>query len=313
MRAADVMERVVTELVAAIEAGAPTWEMPWRTLAATGIPTNHVTGNRYQGGNALWLAVTAWQHGYPSARWATFKQWQSIGARVRKGERGTHGIYWHTQPATATATGDEQATGDRSDDASDDTTDSVGRERVAWARGFVVFNAAQVDNPPPDPAAVELARLQRIERAEAFFAAVPAEVAWGTGNPCYMPAADRVVMPSFDAFHTAELAYGTLAHELGHWTGHPTRLNRVYGARFGDNAYAAEELVAELSAAFTCAGLRIDTATRSDHTAYLAHWCQMLRARPSTLWTVASKAQAAADFLAAFHADPSAAAIGEAA
>ena len=168
-----------------------------------------------------------------------------------------------------------------------------------------MFNAAQVDNDPAAPAPPPtLDPLDRDARAEAFFAAVPAVVRWGAGNPCYRPATDDVVMPAFDAFHTAADAYGTLAHELTHWTGHPTRLARTYGKRFGDDAYAAEELVAELGAAFVCALVGIDSVARTDHAGYLAHWCRMLRAQPAVLWTVAAKAQAAADWLAAYSTTP---------
>ncbi|MEJ7719871.1 MAG: zincin-like metallopeptidase domain-containing protein [Ilumatobacteraceae bacterium] len=161
---------------------------------------------------------------------------------------------------------------------------------MGWARSFAVFNASQVDNAPHrDETTEDLGELARIERAEAFFGAVPAEVRWGAGNPCYSVTSDVVIMPSFDAFCSAEHAYGTLAHELAHWTG--SRLGRTFGKRFGDHAYAAEELAAELSAEFTCALLSIDTATRTDHAAYLGHRgarycasaprrCGPLRARP---------------------------------
>jgi antirestriction protein ArdC len=108
-------------------------------------------------------------------------------------------------------------------------------------------------------------------------------------------------MPPFDAFDTAADAYATLAHELGHWSGHPSRLNRSFGVRFGDHAYAAEELVAELSAAFTCALVGIDTVARTDHAAYLAHWCRLLRQQPAVLWSIAAKAQAATDLLARYQ------------
>ncbi len=290
MKAADVMADVVADIVAAIEAGAETWSMPWRTLAATGIPTNAVTGNRYTGGNVLTLACSAQRHGYPSARWATYKQWASAGAQVRRGERGSHAFYWHVHPGD-TITEIDSDTGE--------TVELQSSDRVAWARAFSVFNAAQVDNDPNPEASTAPAGdpLKRIAHAEVFFGAIPATIEWGSGAPSYNIAGDRVVMPDFDAFDSAELAYATLAHELGHWTGHPSRLNRTYGKRFGDHAYAAEELVADLSAAFTGTLLGIGTAARHDHASYLAHWCQMLSAQPSILWSVASKAQAATDHL----------------
>jgi antirestriction protein ArdC len=293
--ASDVMERVVARLVDAIEAGTDGWEMPWRTLGTHGWPTNAVTGTRYSGGNVLALHFAAIDRGDASARWATYKQWEALGGQVRQGERGTRCIYWHVKPADITT------------DPDPDTGETVELQttaRVAWARAFTVFNAAQVDNDPGAEPVPELTPLERDARVNAFFAAIPALVAWGAGNPCYQPATDRVVMPAFDAFHSTADAYATLAHELGHWTGHPTRLTRTYGRRFGDDAYAAEELVAELSAAFTCAVTGIDTVERTDHAAYLAHWCRMLKAQPAILWTVAAKAQSATDWLAAYSTTP---------
>ena len=293
MNAADVMERVVARLVDAIEAGAADWQMPWRTLASTGWPTNAATGHRYSGGNVLALYLAAADRSYPTARWATYKQWSALGAQVRKGERGTRGLFWKLTERDAD---DDTVT-------TDDTTPTP--QRSAWARVFTVFNAAQVDNDPnADAAPLDLSPLERDARAETFFAAVPASVRWGAGNPCYRPADDDVLMPTFDAFTTSADAYATLAHELGHWTGHPTRLARTHGKGFGDDAYAAEELVAELSAAFTCAVVQIDTVARTDHAGYLAHWTWMLRAQPAVLWTVASKAQVATDWVAAYSTTP---------
>jgi antirestriction protein ArdC len=212
MNAADVMDRVVAQLVDAIEAGAADWQMPWRTLGSTGWPTNAATGNRYSGGNVLALYLAAIDRGFPTARWATYRQWASLGAQVRKSERGALGIYWKvTDPA------------DDRKDQTDDTNDHTPRRRSAWARAFTVFNAAQVDNDPAAaPAGVEPDPLDRDARAEAFFAAVPAVVRWGAGPPCYRPIPDDVVMPAFDAFHTAPDAYGTLAHDPLTAPGRPT-------------------------------------------------------------------------------------------
>ena len=293
MRAQDVMNDVVTRVVAAMEAGAATWQMPWRTVATTGWPTNAVTGNRYTGGNVVALHLASVDAGHPSARWATYKQWASVGAQVRRGEHGVGCVFWKVTDRASTDTDD-----------TDGTAGALTPARSAWARSFTVFNAAQVDNDPHPVAAHDLDPLERDARADAFFAAIPADVRWGSGNPRYQPSSDTVIMPAFDAFTTAADAYAILAHELGHWTGHPSRLARTYGRRVGDDAYAAEELVAELSAAFTCAAGGIATAARTDHAAYLAHWIRMLRAQPAILWTVAAKAQAATDWLAAYTATP---------
>ena len=296
MNAADVMANVVAELVDQIEAGAGTWAMPWRTLP-TGIPTNAATGVTYSGGNVIALTLAAARRGWPN-RWATYKQWQALGAQVRKGQAGTYGIRWNVKPGE-TITEDDPDTGE--------PVTLQTADRVTWAKPFVVFNTHQVDGDPHPPTPSRVDPLERDQDADAFFAAIPARVRWGAGGPCYRTATDDVLMPDFDAFHTTADAYSTLAHELGHWTGHRTRLARTYGRRFGDHTYTAEELVAELSAAFTCALVGIDTVARTDHAAYLAHWCQMLRTRPAVLWSVASKAQAATDYLAGYsqqHAAP---------
>ena len=153
MNAADVMDSVVARLVDAIEAGAADWQMPWRSLGSTGWPTNAATGNRYSGGNVLALYLAAIDHGYPTARWATYKQWQALGAQVRKGERGTLGIFWKVTDPDAD-----------DNDERDDTDEQTPRRRSAWARAFTVFNAAQVDNDPAAPTAAADARPARPRR-----------------------------------------------------------------------------------------------------------------------------------------------------
>src|SRR3954447_391202 len=166
MNATDVMDSVVARLVDAIEAGAADWQMPWRSLGSTGWPTNAATGNRYSGGNVLPLTIITHRRGWQSSRWATYKQWEAVGAQVRKGERSTRGVYWHTPtPDTMTET----------DDTTGDTVTLTADSRPRWARAFAVFNAAQVDgyDPPPTP---ELDPLTRDARTEAFFAAIPAEI-----------------------------------------------------------------------------------------------------------------------------------------
>lgn len=288
MNTADVMAATVTDLVSLIEAGAPEWQMPWTHDGTTGVPHNAVTHRPYSGGNVLALWAATARHGW-GQEWATFKQWQAVGASVRRGERGTHCIYWNVKPAETIT--------DVDPDTGDEVTLTTG-PRVRWARAFVMFNAAQVDgynSTETKPAAPEPSV------AGDWFGHIPAHVAWGGGNPCYIPSQDRVLMPAASAFVTEGARWGTLAHELAHWTGHATRLARTYGKRFGDDAYAAEELVAELSAAFTCAVVGIPTLARTDHAAYLAHWCRVLKADPSILWSIASKAQAATDHLASYQ------------
>ncbi len=284
MKAADVMADIVDRLIIEIESGAQQWRMPWNT--ATGLPHNAVTGNAYRGANILALWLEAITSGYTSSGWATYKQWQSIDAQVRKGETGTRLIRWVEKK--------------RNDDTADASTtnddDQTGTRLVPVA--FSVFNLAQCDTAT-STVTVQLAPRHEGNFAH-FFDAVPAVIRWGTGHPCYLPERDEIRMPEWEAFTTTAAGHATLAHELGHWTGHASRLDRDLTGRFGDDSYAIEELIAEMSAAFTCAEVGIVPAIRDDHAPYLAHWLRVLKAEPRHLWSVASSAQAATDHLAIY-------------
>ena len=212
---------------------------------------------------------------------------QQSGATVRKGERGTRLVYWGTLTTDTDTT--ETTNGERAE--------TTGRKERRFAKTFVVFNAAQVDGLDLTPVGVT----PTVPDLPAWFNAIPAKIEWAKGRPCYSPSLDRVMMPHPDAFRDPAAMWATLAHELGHWTGHASRLTRTFGKRFGDDAYALEELVAELSAAITCAVVGIATTFRDDHADYLANWCRVLKADPSILWTVAGKAQAATDHLSTYQ------------
>jgi antirestriction protein ArdC len=289
MKPADVMAGIVTDLITRIEQGVEVGALPWHHDGTTSVPHNAVTANGYRGGNLIALWFTGTERGWVSNRWATFKQWQTLGGTVRKGERGTHLVYWGTATNTPATETEEQT---------ETTSSSIGRR---FAKSFVVFNAAQVDGIDNTEPTVTMP----VGDVASWFAAIPARIEWAKGTPCYRPSLDRVMMPHPDAFRDPDAMWATLAHELGHWTGHQSRLNRVFGARFGDDAYAAEELVAELSAAFTCATVGIATTFRDDHADYLGHWCRMLKADPSILWSVAAKAHAATEHLASYQATES--------
>jgi len=285
MKAADVIADIVNRLITEIENGAQQWRMPWNT--ATGLPHNAVTGNAYRGGNVLALWLEALICGYTSNGWATYKQWQSIDAQVRKGERGSRLIRWVEKKnkvedtANASTKTDDDATGGRLIPVS-----------------FTVFNLVQCDTADTT---ITVDPTPRHEGNFAhFFDAIPAVIRWGAGHPCYLPDSDEIRMPEWEAFHTTAAGHATLAHELAHWTGHPSRLDRDLTGRFGDDAYAAEELIAEMSAAFTCAEVGIAPAIRDDHAPYLDHWLRILKAEPRHLWSVASAAQAATDHLATY-------------
>jgi antirestriction protein ArdC len=281
----DLHQEITNKIVSAIEAGAGQWQLPW--IGQTGgMPVNATTGAKYHGVNiiSLWMAGTT--QGYPTQEWASYKQWAAKGAQVRGGERGSLIVYYEALKRETT----------------DDATGETVEERIPFLKYSHVFNAAQADGYQAET--VERPSLaQRTGSAEAFVAATGATVQYGLGRAFYAPSRDVIGMPSWDAFiNTAtatatENAYGTLLHELTHWTGHQTRCARDFAKRFGSEAYAAEELVAELGAAFLCSEIGITPEPRSDHAQYLAHWLTILKGDKKAIFTAASKASAAVDFL----------------
>ena len=168
-------------------------------------------------------------------------------------------------------------------------------------KGYTVFNVEQIDGLPAHYYAKPAPRsetVQRIERVEGFFAATGAPVVHGGSRACYVPSTDNIHMPCIDFFRDAESYYATLAHETTHWTKHPSRLDRDFGRkRWGDEGYAMEELVAELGSAFLAADLELTPEVRDDHAAYIASWIKVLKDDKRAIFTAASHAQRAADFL----------------
>jgi antirestriction protein ArdC len=284
MKAEQVFEKVTNQIVAAIESGdTGEWRAPWHSdgTAALFVPTNASTGKSYKGGNVIVLWATALQREYPTGVWATFKQWQALGARVRKGERGTHCVKW--------TVADKKVNGEV-------VVDENGKpRRTIFPTAFVVFNAAQVDGW--EPPAVELPGSSPIEHAETFFESVGADVRYGGNQAFYARVGDYIQTPRVEQFDDSQAFYATLGHEHVHWTGAESRLNRTKGQRFGDNAYAYEELIAELGSAFVAAHLQLANEPRPDHASYLKSWLSVLRSDPKALYSAASEAQKAVDHL----------------
>jgi antirestriction protein ArdC len=202
--------------------------------------------------------------------------------RLRKGEKATLVVFWKF----ANASGESQDEGETLASGS----------RLLFTRGYSVFNAAQVDGYTPKAEPMR-AIPERIEQADAFFQAIGADLRHGGNQAFYSPGGDYVQMPAFEAFREAVSYYSVLAHEHTHWTSNTARCNRELGKRFGDNAYAAEELIAELGAAFTCAHLGLSTEPREDHAQYLQSWLRVLKADKRAIFTAASKAQQACDWM----------------
>jgi len=281
----DVYARVTDRIIADLEQGTRPWLKPWSSAHVAdrvALPLRH-NGTPYRGVNVLLLWGAAADKGYASARWMTFGQAQKLGAHVRKGEQGTLVVYADTVTRTAAVENGEEI-----------------ERQVSFMKGYTVFNADQIDglaqgDQGTPPGANDKPAL--IEAAETFFAATGATFRHGGDRAYYSRGLDVIHLPPPAAFIDAESYAATKAHELTHWTAHPSRLNRMLGKRFGDEAYAAEELVAELGAAFLCVALGITPEPRADHASYLAHWLKVLKADKRAIFTAAGHAQRATDFL----------------
>lgn len=275
----DIYQDVTDRIVAMLEKGTRPWSPQWDARGSCPvIPTRH-NGEPYRGINVALLWGAAEEAGYRNQTWMTFRQAQELGGCVRKGERSTRVVYWGTFKAPT-------------DDADGDG--ETGKDRL-FAKAFAVFNVAQIDGLPERfyTGGEPLPEIERIANAEAFVASVGADVRHGGNKAFFSPMGDYVQMPPAGAFNEIENYYSTLSHELTHWTGHKSRLDREFGKRFGSHAYAFEELVA----AFAMARLGISSEPREDHAAYLQSWLKVLRSDKRAIFTAASKAQAACDLL----------------
>lgn len=283
----DLYRTVTDKIVAAIEAGAGAFVMPWHVSAATGRPINALTGHGYRGVNVVALWAEAVMSRYGTGWWASYRQWERLGAQVRRGQHGTVIVFYN-----------------RLNSAPTDKLEESDSFRLV-ARAFRVFNLDQVDGwQPPGSTAVPM--VEALAEVETFVAATDAVVLHGGSRACYRRDYDRIELPARDRFRgsptssASEAYYGTLLHELTHWSGAPHRLDRTFGTRFGDNDYAVEELVAELGAAFLCADLGIANEPRPDHAAYVASWLEVLNDDRRAVFTAAARANEAATYLQGF-------------
>ena len=295
----DIHQHITDQIVAAIEAGAGEFRLPWHRSAGNIMrPVNVASKKAYRGVNVLALWATSEEKGFTSGTWGTYRQWAEIGAQVKKGEKAAFIVFYKELTYAAASEAGESETGDG------ETTTRL------FARATPVFAAEQVDGyQAPVIDAPPATIITPIEQAEAFVAATGAAIEHGGSRAFYRPSTDSIQLPPREAFtgtatsSPAEAYYSTKLHELTHWTSVENRCNRQLGKRFGDQAYAMEELVAELGAAFLCADLGISSAPRADHAQYLATWLAVLKADKKAIFTAASKASEAAGFLASLQGE----------
>lgn len=277
----DVYAHVTDTIIAEIEAGTPPWRKPW-TGSASGIalPTRH-NGEEYRGINILMLWVMAAKNGYVSSRWMTYKQAQELGGQVRKGETSSTVVKYGTFTRE-----NEQGI----------------EEELPYARAYRVFNADQIEGLPEDyyirSEAPRDLGTEADPELEAFFARTGAEIVT-TDEPraYYSPAKDHIHMPPVATFHSAKWYFATLAHESIHWTGSEKRLERI--KKFANReAYAFEELVAEIGACFLGAQIGV-TPELDQSAAYVEGWLKALKEDKRAIFRAASEAQKAAYFVLA--------------
>ncbi len=281
----DLYAQVTARILAELEKGALPWVKPWRATAGANVPCNAVTNRPYSGTNVilLWIADS---QGWPTPRFLTFKQAKEAGGHVRAGEHGTRVVFMKRLVVK-----------DKRPKAGEDDV-----RQVPLLREYTVFNVAQCDGLPDrivnGPTVVKVSNPnERSELADAYIATTGADVREGHGQAMYSPSKDFIGLPKFADFTNADNFYNTAFHELTHWTGHKSRLERLpmIANRFGDQAYAAEELVAELGAAFQSAEFNFNGDVRD--AGYIAHWIRLLKDDSKAFFTAASAAQKAVDFL----------------
>lgn len=279
----DIYTRITNEIIKAIEAGVCDFRMPWHQFASRGLPRNAVTQSYYHGVNTLTLWCTSYLRGYTSAHWASYRQWKSLGAQVRKGERSSPIIFYKKQEPKK-------------------EEDDKDKARLVICSSLV-FCADQVEGwKKEEPPLMDHTR--QIEAMDAFINSLGATVRYGGDVAAYSRAFDRIDMPERKRFKDTETSsatdsfYSTLLHEHIHWTGHPKRLARDLTGRFGTSAYAMEELVAELGAAYLCAELGLSTSPRHDHAAYIRSWLHVLKEEKTAIITASSSAMGACRYLA---------------
>lgn len=288
----DVHQTVTDQIIAAIERGAGTWEMPWHRPGGTfELPVNVVSAKHYNGINILNLWIAAQLKGYPSHLWGTYRQWEQRGAQVRRGEKASLVVFYK----------------DFDVEVDNAETGAAEIETRMFARASWAFNVAQVEGFEVAPQVERPDLTEVLSGVEAYIANTGAKIEHGAAMAYYQPSSDTIHMPDRSCFIGTETStpteayYHTKCHELVHWTGAEHRVNRDFGKRFNNDARAVEELVAELGSAFLAADLGINASPRQDHAQYLSHWLNVLKSDKRAIFTAAAAASKAIAFLDALQ------------
>jgi antirestriction protein ArdC len=278
MAKADMKQVVTDAIVSALEGGVAPWVKGW-TGGAGQMPYNGESKRKYSGLNVLWLKMVASMKGYETHEWYTFKGAQKLGGTVRKGEKATSVFFtkWN--------------------EVRDENDELIKTYPIMLT--YYVFNRAQIDGLPEAEQEAEMPEKDRHARADSLIKATGAEISYGSDRACYIPSLDSIQLPNIEQFTHESEFYSTSFHELAHWTGSEDRLSRNINNPFGSDAYAFEELVAELGAAFVCAELGVEG--KLQHAEYIGSWIKVLRSDKTAIFRASALAAKAADYITAFE------------
>lgn len=274
----NLNKEITDKILAALESGVIPWRKPWHEYGSGVMPRNAITGRAYSGANVFTLWMARDELKYATARYLTYKQAQEAGGNVRKGEKGHPIIYVGSI---------------------EKESDNGEKFRAMFLKSFTVFNLAQCDGLESldDTTPPAINPQDRIQLAEEFLAATGAHITHGEARAYFSTKQDRINLPIFESFTGAAEYYSTAFHELTHWTGHESRLDRTFGKRFADAAYSVEELTAELGAAFLCAEFGFDNETLENSAAYIATWSKALKSNERIFIAAAAAASRAHEYL----------------
>lgn len=292
----DLYQEATDKIIEALESGTAPWQRPWELKKGGGLPFNGATNNRYHGINVLLLALASAEKGWTDNRFATFKQGKDLGTFVKKGEQGTT-IYF-SKPMRIPAKGDDgqQLIGE-------DGKPKV--KNIYFLRAHTVFNASQFDAFPAIDAVPQPKHdWQPSARADAIAEAYGVPIIHGGNEAYYTPSLDRINMPERTQFPIADNYYATLMHEIGHSTGHPSRLNRVLNGNRRSSEYAFEELIAEMSSLYITSDLNLTGVTEdanvSRHAAYVSSWLEGLSKDKKMIFKAAREAERVHELVMSF-------------
>jgi antirestriction protein ArdC len=272
-----IYDQVTNKIIASLEKGVAPWVCPWNKESP--FPINASTGKRYNGINVILTWIAEHENNFQTSKWLTFKQAKALGGHVRKGEKGTSIVFFKMI--------EKETDGET--------------ERFPCPKGYTVFNVSQCDGLPDKVTGkhetTEGGGVQELKRSDLqkFVSDTGAIVRHEGDRAYYSIDNDSVTLPELEKFHSEHGYWATALHELTHWTGAKHRLDRQYGKRFGDAAYAAEELVAEMGSAFMCRLFNVEGELR--HAGYIENWLKALRSNRKLVFTAASAASKASDYL----------------